>query len=91
MKETLKELVLESATTKVTLRASDTDKGLEIDVKGLGQRMSIQRNGVEILAIDANGLISGLTLDCSGLPTTDPGVAGRLWIDPTGHVVVSAG
>jgi hypothetical protein len=30
-------------------------------------------------------------IDCSALPISDPGVAGKLWIDPTGHLVVSAG
>ena len=31
------------------------------------------------------------SLDFSTLPTTDPGVAGKAWIDPTGHIAVSAG
>ncbi len=29
--------------------------------------------------------------DCSALPTADPHILGRLWIDPTAHLVVSAG
>ncbi len=30
-------------------------------------------------------------IDGKNLPTADPHVEGKLWIDPTGHIVVSAG
>ena len=59
----MKELILESATTRVALRASDSDKGLEIDVKGISQRVSVQRDGVELMSVDPNGVINA---DVSG-------------------------
>lgn len=67
----MKELVLESATTRVVLRASDTNKGLEINIPGLGQVMSIQRQGQEIVAFPA--MLSDYTLGTAFFVNSDKG------------------
>lgn len=54
----MKEITLISPTTEVTLRASLSDKGLEIDLKGLGQAMSFQREGKEFAKIGSDGKIT---------------------------------
>jgi hypothetical protein len=76
----LKEITLISATTEVTLRASDTDKGLEIDVKGLGQRVSIQREGKELASQDADGkwIAPGFTGPLTGAVTGNATTATNL-------------
>lgn len=55
MKE--KEIILESATTKVTLKASDTDRGLEIHVDGQGQRATFFKNGVQVFGVNNLGTV----------------------------------
>lgn len=54
----MKEITLISPTTEVTLRASLSDKGLELDLKGLGQVVSFQREGVEFAKLGADGKLT---------------------------------
>lgn len=50
-----KEIILESPTTRVRLKASDSDRGLEVHVDGQGQRATFFQNGAQVFGINGGG------------------------------------
>lgn len=78
-----KEITLVSPTTEVTLRASLSNKGLEIDMKGLGQPISFQRDGVEYASISAAGVV---TAAAGFAGPVDGAVTGNVTGDVTGNL-----
>ena len=93
VKTPMQEIELKSATTLVRLRASASDKGLEIDLKGLGQVVSLQREGQEFAKVGPDGklyaeIVGNVTGDLTGDVTGDltGDVTGDLTGDVTGNV-----
>lgn len=77
--------------------ANDVGAALKVNQRGEGGLLSLRKDDAEVSSVGANGdavfanlSASGSEIDMSGLPTSDPGVAGRLWND-SGTLKVSSG